>query len=124
MTKEHLDEHWQRWYGYHARASRVRREAGDVEAVSRPLRRGSAVYRQRRSVSGPASKRAGRCLFRKAEPELLRELRGLDRGLVHSDSVPEGARSELRGKQRAVQEVFRNVCGRLRPEGHESLGVL
>jgi hypothetical protein len=90
--------------------------SGDVEAVSRSLRGGSAVHRQRRSVPGSPAEGAWRRLCGTAEPELLRELRRLDCGLVYGDAFPAGAGSELEGNSERSKKFFGRVCGRLRPE--------
>ena len=93
-----------------------------MEAVSRSLR-GGAQFIGRADQYWSGVRKSQETSIGAVEQKLLRKLRRLDCGLVHSHAVPAGAGLELRREQRAIQEVFRRVRGRLRPQGHESRGV-
>src|ERR1017187_6841489 len=66
-------------------ASGLHRAEGDVEAIQRSVRGRGALATERVRVPGAASKGAGAGVRGAAAASVLRELRGVDRGLVRRD---------------------------------------
>ena len=79
---------------------------GDVEEIPRSVCGRGAVPGERGGVPDPAAEGTGRGLRGAAGAGVLRELRGIDRGLVRGDAVAAGAGDHCSKGTNAAEEFF------------------